>query len=94
VSHKGLRLLTPALLALAVGANAALAGSIFYYWTLVAQGAFYAVAVMGSLVRNLRARVPLISVPYVICLLSWATVVAFVRFLGGRQSVRWERASA
>jgi hypothetical protein len=35
-----------------------------------------------------------VTIPYVICLLSWATVVGFVRFVTGRQRVTWERASA
>ena len=53
-----------------------------------------AAAVSGFALRNVRHRVPLLTVPYVICLLSWATVVAFLRFVNGRQSVVWERASA
>jgi cellulose synthase/poly-beta-1,6-N-acetylglucosamine synthase-like glycosyltransferase len=94
VSHKGLRLLTPALLAAAAVANVALAAAAFYAWVLAGQAVFYGAAISGFALRNLRARVPLLTVPYVVCLLSWATVVAFLRFLGGRQSVVWERASA
>jgi hypothetical protein len=33
-------------------------------------------------------------VPCAICLLSWATVVGFVRFLTNRQQVTWERVAA
>ena len=33
------------------------------------------------------------SVPYVFCLLNWATTVAFVRFLTGRQRVTWDKAA-
>ena len=94
VSHKGLRLLTPILLATAAAANLNLASSTFYLGALAAQAAFYAAAVSGFALRNVRHRVPLLTVPYVICLLSWATVVAFLRFVNGRQSVVWERASA
>jgi len=94
VSHKGLRLLTPILLATAAAANLDLASSTFYLGALAAQAAFYAAAVSGFALRNVRHRVPLLTVPYVICLLSWATVVAFLRFVNGRQSVVWERASA
>jgi len=33
-------------------------------------------------------------VPYVISLLAWATVVAFLKYVSGRQHVTWEKASA
>jgi poly-beta-1,6-N-acetyl-D-glucosamine synthase len=94
LSHKGLRLLTPALLATAVAANLSLAESAFYGFALAGQVAFYGAAVSGFALRNLRAKAPLLTVPYMICLLSWATVVAFLRFTTGRQSVTWEKASA
>jgi cellulose synthase/poly-beta-1,6-N-acetylglucosamine synthase-like glycosyltransferase len=94
LSHKGLRLLTPLLLAAALLANLALIGSAFYRLALAGQAAFYAAAASGFVLRNLPRRIPLLSVPYVICLLAWATVVAFLRFVSGRQPVTWERASA
>jgi glycosyltransferase involved in cell wall biosynthesis len=94
VSHKGLRLVSPVLLAGALAANVALIASPLYRATLAVQGAFYAAALTGAVLRNLRKRVPLLTVPYVICLLSWATIVAFARFCAGRQPVTWEPASA
>jgi poly-beta-1,6-N-acetyl-D-glucosamine synthase len=94
VSHKALRLLTPVLLAAVLAANLRLTGSAFYFVTLAAQGVFYAAAVSGFVRRDLRGQFRLLAVPYVICLMSWATVVAFLRFLTGRQTVTWQRASA
>jgi cellulose synthase/poly-beta-1,6-N-acetylglucosamine synthase-like glycosyltransferase len=94
LSHKGLRLLTPLLLAAALAANLSLIGSAFYRLALLGQAAFYAAAASGFALRNLPRRIPLLTVPYVICLLAWATVVAFLRFVTGRQAVTWERASA
>lgn len=94
LSHKGLRLLTPVLLAAALAANVLLAESALYLWTLAGQIAFYAAAAAGCVLRNLRGKVLLLAVPYQICLLSWATVVAFVRFMTGRQPVTWDRAAA
>lgn len=94
LSHKGLRLLTPVLLATALTANLLLTQSAFYIWTLAGQVAFYTAAVSGWAFRDRPANCPLLTVPYMICLLSWATVVAFMRFLSGRQTVTWERASA
>ncbi len=94
VSHKGLRLLSPLVLIAAFCANLLLADAPFYRWTLVGQIIFYGAALGGYARRDARRKIPLLSVPYVLCLLSWATVVAFLRFLTGRQRVTWEKASA
>ena len=93
VSHKGLRLLGPLLLGIALATNLLLAGRLFYDWTLVAQAVFYATALLGTLERAAR-KIPVVGVPYTICLFNWATVVAFLHFLTGRQRVTWERAEA
>jgi len=34
----------------------------------------------------------LLSVPYAICLMNWATIVGFIRFTAGRQHATWEQA--
>lgn len=94
VSHKGLRLLSPLVLIAAFCANLLLADAAFYRWTLVGQIIFYGAALGGYARRDARRKSPLLSVPYVLCLLSWATVVALLRFLAGRQRVTWEKASA
>lgn len=89
VSHKGLRLLTPlCLCAMAVSAVAMGDGPL-----LLVQVVFYAWAAAGFLLRRMRVPVPFFGVPYVVCLLSWATVVAFARCLNGGQAVAWEKAS-
>jgi len=94
VSHKGLRLLSPLFLIAAFWANLLLADAPFYRWTLVGQIIFYGAALAGYARRDARRKFPLLIVPYVLCLLSWATVVAFLRFLTGRQRVTWEKVSA
>jgi cellulose synthase/poly-beta-1,6-N-acetylglucosamine synthase-like glycosyltransferase len=94
VCHKGLRLLTPLALAAALAANLLLLSSPFYRACLVLQATFYAAALAGHLRRDRRDRSPLLSLPYLICVLAWAAVVGFVRFARGRQAVTWERASA
>jgi cellulose synthase/poly-beta-1,6-N-acetylglucosamine synthase-like glycosyltransferase len=94
ISHKGLRLLTPLLLITAFGANLFLADSPFYRWMLMGQISFYAAALGGYALRDARRRIPLLTVPYVACLLSWATVVALLRFVTKRQAVTWEKPPA
>src|SRR5437899_4174270 len=92
VSHKMPRLLTPFLLLAAFGTDLLLAaGSPVHRWTLTGQVAFYAAALCGHALRRTPRRVRVLAVPYVICLLSVATLVAFFRFITGRQSVTWDK---
>jgi poly-beta-1,6-N-acetyl-D-glucosamine synthase len=94
LSHKGLRLLTPLALVAMVVANLLLLTSPFYRVCLAIQLAFYAAALAGHAQRDRRGRSPVLSVPYLVCVLAWAAVVGFVRFARKRQAVTWERASA
>jgi poly-beta-1,6-N-acetyl-D-glucosamine synthase len=94
LSHKALRLLTPLALASALGANLWLAGSPPYGLLLAGQLAFYAAAAAGHALRLRGRHAPAFALPYVVCLLSWATVVGFVRYVRGRQSVTWDRAAS
>lgn len=91
LSHKGLRLLCPLFLGTALATNLLLLGRPLYRWTFAGQILFYAAAVAGHVLGSGRRRAALLGVPYVVCLLSWATVVGFLRFLSGRQSAAWER---
>ena len=88
-----LRLLAPLFLIAALGASVLLRHDAFYAATLAAQLVFYLMALGGYLARHARRRIPLLSVPYVFCLLNWAIVVGLVRFVTGRQRVTWDRAS-
>jgi cellulose synthase/poly-beta-1,6-N-acetylglucosamine synthase-like glycosyltransferase len=93
LSHKGLRLLGPALLGTAFVCNAALAADPFLAALLGGQVIFYGCAAGGTALAR-AVRVPLLAVPRVFCLLHAATVVGFVRYVAGWQRVTWERASA
>jgi cellulose synthase/poly-beta-1,6-N-acetylglucosamine synthase-like glycosyltransferase len=95
--HKGLRLLTPFALLAALASNIALAahpGATGFAALLGAQAAFYAAAALATGLRRVGVRSPVLSIPYVVCLLSWATLVALGRFAAGRQSVAWRGAAA
>jgi len=94
VSHPGFRLLIPVFLITAFGANLFMLARALYHWSLAAQLGFYAAAVSGYALRNARRRIPLLTLPYTVCLLNWATVLAFVRFITGRQRVTWEKGAA
>ena len=94
VSHKGLRLVGPALLVVALAASLRLAADPLYRVFLGGQVAFYAAALAGGLRRNAGKRPAFLALPYVICLLNGATVAGLLRFLGGRLAPTWERASS
>jgi hypothetical protein len=92
VSHKACRLLSPLGLSLSFGSNLLLVtADVSYACLFAAQTAFYAAAFLGYLTRDAAHRSLLLNVPYAFCLLNWATVVALVHLLHGRQQVTWER---
>ena len=77
---------------------------VLYRLVLLGQCVFYAAALAGwrapspeSRAASPESRAPsyfrILSVPYAICLVNLATVVAFVRFVTGTQRVTWERAT-
>ncbi len=89
LSHKGLRLLTPLLLLMALGANLLLLDRPLFQLILLAQIAFYLTAIFGHSLRNLK--IPGLGVPYVVCMLASATALAFFRHASSRQKVTWVR---
>ena len=89
ISHKALRLLTPALLGLALAANLLLLDQPFFRLLFLGQLAFYAVALFGHALR--RTKVPGLAAPYVVCMLACATALAFLSYVTGRQKVTWSR---
>jgi cellulose synthase/poly-beta-1,6-N-acetylglucosamine synthase-like glycosyltransferase len=91
MSHKALRLLLPLLLMVALVTNAILLDRPLFQWLMAAQVAFYGAALAGFVYRRSEHRPLVLSVPYTMCLMSWATVLGFSRFLTARQCVTWER---
>ena len=91
MSHKALRLTLPVLHVALFAANVAAAHVTPYQWLLAAQVAFYGAAVAGAFQREGRRRFVGFTVPYMLCLLCWATVVGFYRFATNGQPITWER---
>jgi len=102
VSHKVLRVALPMLHASFLVSNVVLADSGFYGLMLALQAGFYAAAIVGLAQRDApvrrsatreggRRRSILFTAPSAMCLLLWATVVGFFRFITHRQQVTWER---
>jgi biofilm PGA synthesis N-glycosyltransferase PgaC len=92
ISHKALRLAIPLFQLALFAANLSLAGdSDFYRIALIAQILFYSGAIVGWLRQHSHKRFWPATFPFMFCLLSWATVVGFLRCITGRQTVRWEK---
>ena len=96
MSHKALRLALPLLHTALFVASVLLTSVDFWFYraALAGQAVFYAAAVVGYTQGCNPRRSCLVTVPCAICLLSWATIVGFIRFLTNRQQVTWERVAA
>jgi cellulose synthase/poly-beta-1,6-N-acetylglucosamine synthase-like glycosyltransferase len=91
LSHKGLRLLAPLLELALLVAGTVLFEAWLYRGICMLQIACYGAAFAGHAQRDVRRRLKVLSVPYTVCLLNWATVVGFARFVTGRQRAVWDR---
>jgi biofilm PGA synthesis N-glycosyltransferase PgaC len=91
VSHKALRLAMPILLATLLLTNLMLLEWWPYQITMAGQAAFYLAAAAGYVHRHASRHRFILKLPYTMCLLSWATVVGFFRFIRDEQEVTWER---
>lgn len=90
VSHKALRLTIPVWLTLMLVSNLVVVQMPIYQLMAAGQAAFYTLALAGYGQNRARRRHLLLTLPYTMCLLSWATIVGFVRFITHTQEVTWE----
>ena len=91
VSHKALRLTMPLLLGALLVSNLMLLDWWPYQLTMVAQAAFYAAALGGCVHREASGPGVFLKLPFTMCLLSWATILGFIRFVTDHQQVTWDR---
>jgi GT2 family glycosyltransferase len=92
VSHKALRLALPVFHTGVLAASVTLAEEPLYFAALVAQTAFYGAAAGAHTLRHVRRPMAL-AVPYAMCLMLWATIAGFIRFVTDRQKVTWEQSA-
>ena len=94
ISHRVLRwTLAPFFLPLILLANLflAFAGNYFYMATLLAQIAFYFLALIGYLNREKNIAIKGFFVPYYFCVMNFSVYAGLARFIKGKQSVVWEK---
>lgn len=95
VSHRVLRwTLSPVALPILFVVNLVLAvkGYPFYQVILILQILFYMAAGMGYLLEKRRIKFKAFFIPYYFCVMNYAVYRGFLRIIGGRQSVMWEKA--
>ncbi len=96
ISHKVLRwflppFLMPVLLLLNIYIAICYPENI-YLILLFLQLLFYLFALIGFLFETKKIKLKFIFVPYYICMINFAVVLGILRFMKGKQSVKWERA--
>jgi len=90
-SHKVLRWCAPALMLVALVANAVLLHRPAYRFTMAAQVGFYALAMLGSMPVGPSLLRRVAGVAYYFVTMNLAIVVGFWRFLRSSQAAAWER---
>jgi cellulose synthase/poly-beta-1,6-N-acetylglucosamine synthase-like glycosyltransferase len=94
-SHKVLRWCVPAFLVAILVLNALLLGTRPIYWlALVAQLAFYGLALAGFLLRNRDKQPSLLRVPFYFCVVNFAAGVGLLEALGGKSYTTWTTSRA
>jgi cellulose synthase/poly-beta-1,6-N-acetylglucosamine synthase-like glycosyltransferase len=89
-SHKLLRWLVPALLAVLFGATVAVAGQgAIYTLALAGQVAFYSLAGLGYLLRRRPSMPSLLSIPYYFCLVNVASALGILDAFRGKTYTTW-----
>lgn len=96
ISHRVLRwTLAPLALCVVLIGNillVALSANLIYDFLLVCQVFFYGSAILGYLYRNKGITIKGFFVPFYFLVMNLSVYFGFARYLGGKQSVVWERA--
>ncbi len=96
-SHKFLRVMVPFLMLVLFPLNFLLIDDGVYKAILCLQIIFYAAAFTGDLAKNQKYGIfktiaKLCYVPYVFCLLNFAALAGFYRFIAAKQDTAWQKA--
>ncbi|MGN7989433.1 glycosyltransferase family 2 protein [Pedobacter sp. 22226] len=95
LSHRVLRwTITPFLLVLALLANIIIVSQYnerFYLFLLMAQFAFYGLALLGMLMERRNIRLKPLFIPYYFCMMNYAVAAGILRYINQNQSAAWER---
>ena len=91
ISHKLLRWSVPWLMIGMAITNVFLINeSLLYFMIFLAQMIFYALAIFGYLLQERRLRIGVLKVPYFLCTVNLAILVAWWKYLSGERYANWE----
>jgi cellulose synthase/poly-beta-1,6-N-acetylglucosamine synthase-like glycosyltransferase len=91
LSHKVMRYLVPAFLAVIFLSNALITTvHPFYFWLFYVQLAAYGLAWLGWVCDRLGIRLGPLSLPFYFVLANTAIVIAFMKFMRGETRVVWQ----
>ena len=93
-SHKFLRLLGPFLLLAVFILNLLLLPVVLYRVLLILQILFYSTALIVHFYPMTGKRSALAAIAHAFCLLNFATLAGFIRFISGSQQVTWQKSTA
>lgn len=93
LSHRVLRwTLAPIALVTLLFSNLVIVDSSEFYSNLAAlQVTFYLMAGMGYLLKRFKLKMKMLHVPFYFCMMNYAVIIGFFRFMRGEQSVIWEK---
>lgn len=97
ISHKVLRwvavpLLLPVLIILNVILSVCLNNALEYHVLMLLQFVLYILVGLGYFLKNVNIRLKWIFVPYYFFIANLAMWLGFFKYIGGKQSVNWDRA--
>ena len=96
ISHRVLRwTITPFLLILVLILNVCISlqsDLIIYNFLLAGQSIFYLLAFIGMIFENKELRIKIFFIPYYFCVMNYAIMAGFKRYVGSQQSAVWEKA--
>lgn len=94
LSHRVMRwMIAPLALVSALISNLALVGTSAFYANLAGlQITFYLLAALGYLFKRFKMKIKVLHVPFYFCMMNYAVVAGFIRFMKGNQTVIWEKA--
>lgn len=93
LSHRVLRwTLTPFSLIVLLLFNLLLISKLFFTFTFIIQFLFYVSALMGYFLEGKSIKVKVFFIPYYFVIMNLAVLRGMMKYLGGQQSVLWDRA--
>ena len=93
VSHRAIRwtLMPLALIAMFITNFFIVKDAAFYQFTFLCQGIFYALAVVGFIIRDRKTKFKIVYIPYYFTYMHYCVIFGWIKFIRGKQTVTWDK---